>query len=101
MDEDDGKSRRAEHNRNEQAQQHWHLEFEWELYSCPFSPLLMQRKVAAGVAYASARSFARNSRTTPIDLSVLAMDFKPSVSMPVNARMASIVSGTTIAWLLT
>lgn len=54
-------------------------------------------KSASSVDYASARSGTKKSRTTPIALSVLAMDFKPSFSMPVNARIASTVSGTTMA----
>lgn len=40
-----------------------------------------------------------NSRTRPSAWSVLMMDAAPSLSIPVRARMASIVSGTTMAWL--
>ena len=39
------------------------------------------------------------SRIKPNARSVLAIDAAPLVSMPVRARIASMVSGTTMAWL--
>ena len=40
-----------------------------------------------------------NSRTRPNASSVRAIDVAASDSIPLSARIASIVSGTTIAWL--